>query len=271
MDANKVRIAGYKQHSFVNGPGSRFALFMQGCPHRCKNCQNPETWDMNGGKEYDTDEIIRIIRDTKFITGVTFSGGDPVAQPKALAKMITACKNIGLDIWVYTGWTYETLVELEPRIPELTTILDNTDVLVDGRFIEKLKSEDCIYRGSTNQRLIDVPASRKSKIIILHNLEHSAKGEKAMTQPANEAVNKEKIYTHDEAARLLDMFEEVLDRYQIHVPSPEDDEREEDNMVGLYGSTYSNLLDEVEAHLINLLNAKTPDTELVTDIFSGTY
>ena len=67
------------------------------------------------------------------------------------------------------------------------------------------------------------------------------------------------------------MFEEVLDRYQIHVPSPEDDEREEDNMVGLYGSTYSDLLDEVEAHLINLLNAKTPDTELVTDVFSGTY
>jgi anaerobic ribonucleoside-triphosphate reductase activating protein len=270
MDGKTVRIAGYKAHSFVNGPGSRFVLFMQGCPHRCKHCQNPETWDMNQGEQHTIDEISELICNTPHINGVTFSGGDPVAQPQALAQLIMNAKTANLNVWVYTGWTYETLHSMERLMPYIKTILDNADVLVDGMFVEELKSEDCIYRGSTNQRLIDLPATRRSGTVVLYDPENEndlTKGTDIMPAPNQE----NKIYTHDEAARLIDMFEEVLAKYNIHVPSPEDEEREEDNMVGLYGTTYSELLDNVENHLIDLLDRKNPDTEIVKDVFSGTY
>lgn len=151
----KVRIAGVKKHSSVNGPGVRYTMFFQGCVHHCLGCQNPETWDPGGGTEMDTEELIEDIRRTKYLDGITFSGGDPLLQPKAMAEVARAAKEIGLDVWAYTGWTWEQLMDREAGANAVKA-LEEIDVLVDGPFQQDQFSEDTIWRGSSNQRLIDV-------------------------------------------------------------------------------------------------------------------
>ena len=146
-----VRISGSKKHSSVNGPGVRYVLFFQGCPHHCPGCQNPETHDPVGGTERNVADVIQEILQTKYLDGLTFSGGDPLLQPDAVIEIARAAKNAGLNIWLYTGWTFE-----QEKAKEALTQLD---VLVDGPFVEKLKTGNAIWRGSDNQRLIDVPRS----------------------------------------------------------------------------------------------------------------
>ena len=159
----KVNISGAIKHSSVNGPGIRYVLFMQGCPHRCKGCQNPETHSLNGGITMDTKDIIKTILETKYIDGVTLSGGDPFMQPEATLEIIKSLKEKNINIWIYTGYLYESLISKK----EGRAILNYADVLVDGKFKEKLLSNKCIYRGSSNQRLIDVKKSLlKGKIVI---------------------------------------------------------------------------------------------------------
>lgn len=162
----KVIIAGIERHSFVNGPGTRYVVFFQGCTHRCEKCQNPDTWDIEKGKIYDTDDIVNDILSTKYLDGVTFSGGDPLLQAKALSEMCKKLKEKNINIWCYTGWTYEALennvVSLEAK-----EALDHIDVLIDGPFIYSLFSDKCIYRGSTNQRIIDIRKSREEKRVVL--------------------------------------------------------------------------------------------------------
>lgn len=167
----RVRIAGYKKHTLVNGPGVRFVLFMQGCPHHCPGCQNPETWNPAGGQETDTEEIIRLIRDTKFLDGITLSGGDPLYQPEAAALIAKAAKEDGLSVWCYTGWTMEQI--LAGALPATVTeeLLPQVDVLVDGPFIQSRLSQDCIYRGSDNQRLLDARETLRTGKAVLYNLE----------------------------------------------------------------------------------------------------
>ncbi|XME03828.1 anaerobic ribonucleoside-triphosphate reductase activating protein [Lachnospiraceae bacterium C1.1] len=148
----KCRIAGYIKHSLVNGPGIRLVLFFQGCPHHCKGCQNPDTWDPEGGELTDTEELIDLIRSVKHIQGITFSGGDPLMQSDALTELASFSKNIGLDVWCYTGWTIEEIRSGKAGINQ--EALKYIDVLVDGPFIEKLKDEDLELRGSSNQRII---------------------------------------------------------------------------------------------------------------------
>lgn len=164
-----MRIAGYKKHSSVDGPGIRFVLFAQGCIHHCDGCQNPDTHDENAGAFISNEEIIKIIRNTPYIDGVTFSGGDPFLQPGALLTVTSVLKEKrpDLDIWVYTGWTLEELRKSFECIENLEEILKYIDVLVDGRFVKNLQSDDCIYRGSSNQRLIDVQATLKNKEVTL--------------------------------------------------------------------------------------------------------
>ena len=154
----KVRICGEIKHSSVNGIGIRYVVFFQGCPHDCLGCHNPETHAMDGGQEVDVEEIIDRIRSTKLLDGVTLSGGDPFAQPKALKAIADASHEAGLDVWAYSGWTYEQLASGLVG-EDAKDALRSVDVLVDGPFIQALKSTKCIWRGSTNQRLIDVPAS----------------------------------------------------------------------------------------------------------------
>ncbi len=154
----KINIAGIERHSFVNGPGTRYVIFVQGCPHHCKGCQNPDTWDSRKGTTYDTENIILDILSTKFLDGVTFSGGDPLFQAEACAEIAERLKKEGINIWCYTGWTFETILAGKVSSSALR-LLQSIDVLIDGPFVEALRSDDCLYRGSTNQRLIDVRKS----------------------------------------------------------------------------------------------------------------
>ena len=130
-----VRISGSKKHSSVNGPGVRYVLFFQGCPHHCPGCQNPETHDPVGGTERNVADVIQEILQTKYLDGLTFSGGDPLLQPEAVIEIAKAAKNAGLNIWLYTGWTFEQ-IQKGAAGEKAKEALTQLDVLVDGPFVE---------------------------------------------------------------------------------------------------------------------------------------
>lgn len=152
-----MRIAGLVQDSIVDGPGLRFTVFTQGCPHRCESCHNPETHDPDGGKEIPVDEVIKQMRSNPLTDGVTLSGGEPFAQAEDCAAIAEAAKKAGLNVWTYTGYTFEQLFNLSD--PDMKKLLNLTDVLVDGPFILAERSLAIKWRGSKNQRLIDVQKS----------------------------------------------------------------------------------------------------------------
>ncbi|KUK37119.1 MAG: anaerobic ribonucleoside-triphosphate reductase activating protein [Thermacetogenium sp.] len=155
----KLRIAGYERESVVDGPGIRFVIFAQGCPHRCKGCHNPETWDFSGGREVTEEELLSIIKATKLLSGVTFSGGEPFAQARAFASLAEKVKGLGLDIVTYTGYTFEEILEMAQHDPDKKRLLELSDLLVDGPYIEKERDISLPFRGSRNQRLIAVKDS----------------------------------------------------------------------------------------------------------------
>ncbi len=154
--------------SIVDGEGIRSVIWFQGCDHHCPYCQNPETWDFNGGVERNIKDIKKEIKELEFQQGVTFSGGDPLYQLDAfieLAKYVHKCK---MNVWVYTGFTYEQLMKLAEKDEKYIDALKEVDVLVDGPFVQKLKSFECKFRGSSNQRIIDVQKSlEKNKVILV--------------------------------------------------------------------------------------------------------
>ena len=154
-----MRIAGTVQDSIVDGPGMRFTLFTQGCPHGCPGCQNPQTHDFNGGKEVAVEAIVREMLENPLTDGLTLSGGEPFAQSADCAAVARAAKENGLNVWAYTGYTFEQLLALTETKPEIGELLAAVDVLVDGRFVIEQKSMNCKWRGSTNQRVLDVPKS----------------------------------------------------------------------------------------------------------------
>ena len=156
--SQEARIAGTVRHSSVDGPGVRFVVFFQGCPHHCGACQNPETWDPAGGASVTLEGLAEEMRQTRYLDGITLSGGDPLLQPDAAIYLADAAHARGLTVWCYTGWTWEELLSggAGGRAREA---LPHIDVLVDGPFVQSLRSTLCIYRGSSNQRLIDVPKS----------------------------------------------------------------------------------------------------------------
>ena len=152
-----IRIAGTVNDSIVDGPGLRFTVFVQGCASACEGCQNPQTWDRLGGKEVEIDEIVGKIRKNPLLSGVTLSGGEPFLQAEECAEIARAAHGMRLNVWVYTGYWFEDIYEA--NLPEWDSLLEWTDVLVDGPFIESMKSYEAKFRGSWNQRLIWVPAS----------------------------------------------------------------------------------------------------------------
>lgn len=160
-----MRIAGTLAHSLVNGEGWRFVIFTQGCPHHCPGCQNPETHDPQRGKEISLDELKKEMAEQKqkLTDGVTFSGGDPFLQPGECADLAEYAHSIGLDVWAYTGWTYEELLQDTSK----RAFLEKVDILVDGPFLLEQKSENCKFRGSNNQRIIDVKKSLSEGKVIL--------------------------------------------------------------------------------------------------------
>lgn len=159
-----MRIANYVQDSIVDGKGLRFTLFTQGCPHLCEGCHNPQTHDFQGGREMSVDEIVSIILKNPLTDGVTFSGGEPFCQAADCAEIARRVKEKGLDIWAYSGWTFDQLLRGTPEQQELLRLCD---VLVDGPFILSQRSLTLKWKGSANQRVIDVPKSLEAGQVIL--------------------------------------------------------------------------------------------------------
>ncbi len=146
----EVRIAGVVPESYVDGEGIRYAIFMQGCLRNCKGCHNPATHALNGGKIIDTAELISDIKKNPLLMGVTLTGGEPLLQIPASIEIAKATKNLGLNVWCYTGYKIE---EIPAAAMEL---LNFVDILVDGEYIEELRDWDLDFRGSKNQRIIEV-------------------------------------------------------------------------------------------------------------------
>lgn len=168
---NMLRIAGVVKESIVDGPGIRYVVFTQGCPHHCPGCHNPGTHDFNAGKLVDIKDIEEDIKKNPLIRGVTISGGEPFAQAKTVSKLIDDLRNNSdkpYDFMVYTGYKFENLVGNANETNGYMNLLNNTDVLMDGRFVEALKNENTIFRGSTNQRAIDIKESLESGEVKLH-------------------------------------------------------------------------------------------------------
>lgn len=149
----------------VDGPGFRTAIYAAGCPNKCPGCHNPESWDVNNGKQMSTEEILTKVLADEF-ANVTFSGGDPMFQPEGFTLLARAIKEkSGKDIWCYTGFLYENLLQN----PAQAALLQYIDVLVDGRFEQALRDEDLLFRGSSNQRIIDVKKSLKENRVVLYD------------------------------------------------------------------------------------------------------
>lgn len=166
-----LRIAGTVNDSIVDGPGIRFTIFTQGCPHRCKGCHNPQTHDLYGGKIVTIDSLILQIQSNPLLDGVTFSGGEPFLQAESLAelgKYIHA--HTSLNIVTYTGYTFEELLSASNVDKTCMRLLEESDILIDGLFIESEKSYELRFKGSSNQRCINVKDSLLQNQIVLANI-----------------------------------------------------------------------------------------------------
>ena len=161
----KLRIAGTVNDSIVDGPGIRFTVFVQGCPHDCKGCHNPQTHDFEGGTVADTEELLERIKGNPLLDGVTFSGGEPFCQAEALACLGREIKRLGLNIVTYTGYTFEKLYGSRNE-NHWNELLETTDVLIDGPFILEQKDWELTFRGSSNQRYIDCKKSLEMGIAV---------------------------------------------------------------------------------------------------------
>lgn len=152
-----MRIANTVNDSIVDGPGLRFTVFTQGCPHHCPGCHNPDTHDSQGGAEVPVEDLAAMMGKNPLIQGLTLSGGEPFAQAADCARLAKAAHAVGWTVWTYTGYLFETILAKED--PAWRALLEETDVLVDGPFLEKEKSYELRFRGSRNQRLIRVKES----------------------------------------------------------------------------------------------------------------
>lgn len=157
-----LRLAGIIKESVVDGPGLRFVVFAQGCNHHCKNCHNQETWDPQRGYEISIDELLEQIKGVKLIKGVTLSGGDPFLQAEPFALLAKKIKEQGLDVMTYTGYTYEELLDMANKDNGVKELLAASDILVDGPYIDAKRDISLAFRGSKNQRLIDLKESMKT-------------------------------------------------------------------------------------------------------------
>ena len=160
-----IQVLDIIEDTMVDGPGFRTSIYCAGCHHECPGCHNPQSWNPGGGHPMTTDEEMKIIVADPY-ANVTFSGGDPMYQAEGFTELARAIRSqTQKTIWCYTGFTFEAIV----KIPRYRQLLDEIDVLVDGPFVKSLRDEDLLFRGSSNQRLIDVPASLvKGEVVEFH-------------------------------------------------------------------------------------------------------
>ena len=151
-----LNLSGIVSDSIVDGPGIRTTIFSQGCPHHCPGCHNPETWEFGTGTQIPVEAVLDIVKSNPLCRGVTFSGGEPFAQPAAFARLAKLLKANGYEVASYSGFTFEALLKGSQAQQEL---LSSIDILIDGPFILAQKSLEIAFRGSKNQRILDVPKS----------------------------------------------------------------------------------------------------------------
>lgn len=164
-----IRLAGIVKNSITDGPGFRYTIFAQGCPHNCFGCHNPESHSFTDGEDFAREQILAEILEDKLLDGVTYSGGEPFMQAQEMALLASEIKqNSTLNIYCFTGYTWEEIIEQTETRPGWEDLLKNIDVLIDGRFELALKSLNLRFRGSSNQCAIDVKQSleRKQKVEI---------------------------------------------------------------------------------------------------------
>ena len=149
-------LCGIVSDSIVDGPGIRTTFFAQGCPHHCPGCHNPETWDFGCGTDMEEERLLEIVRSNPLCRGVTFSGGEPFAQAEGFARLAKLLKEAGYEVASYTGYTFEHLLR---GSEDQRSLLEAIDILIDGPFLLAEKSLEIAFRGSKNQRILDVPKS----------------------------------------------------------------------------------------------------------------
>ena len=159
-----LRILDIVEDTMVDGPGFRTSIYCAGCRHACPGCHNPQSWSFDGGREMTVEQIMRIIEADPY-ANVTFSGGDPMMQAQGFAELAQVIRqNCFKTIWCYTGYRFEWLIKREDKQPLLKLI----DVLVDGPFVKSLRDPDLLFRGSSNQRIIDVRKSlREGRVVVM--------------------------------------------------------------------------------------------------------
>ena len=161
----RISLSGITGDSIVDGPGLRLTIFTQGCLHHCPGCHNPQTHDPEGGSWADTEDILAAAAENPLLDGITLSGGDPFLQPVPCLALAEGAHKLGLNVWTYTGYTWEAL--LEENDAEKLALLKETDVLVDGPFLLAERSLELRFCGSRNQRLIDVKKSLAEDKVVL--------------------------------------------------------------------------------------------------------
>ena len=149
-------LSGIVSDSIVDGPGIRTTIFSQGCPHHCEGCHNPETWAFGCGTQVPVEAILEIVKSNPLCRGVTFSGGEPFSQAAAFARLAVLLKEQGYEVASYSGYTFEELLE---GTDDQKKLLESIDILIDGPFLQAQKSLEIAFRGSRNQRILDVPKS----------------------------------------------------------------------------------------------------------------
>jgi anaerobic ribonucleoside-triphosphate reductase activating protein len=158
-----IRIAGLVQESIVDGPGFRFTVFTQGCPHHCPGCHNPETHDPSSGREVSLDSLVDAMRKNPLLDGLTLSGGEPFMQADACARLAEEAHGMGLNVWAYSGYIFEELC----ADPVKKRLVEACDVVVDGPFLLSQRTLEKRFRGSKNQRLVDVKKSLERGSVVL--------------------------------------------------------------------------------------------------------
>jgi anaerobic ribonucleoside-triphosphate reductase activating protein len=163
-----IRIANWIQDSIVDGPGLRFSLFTQGCLHHCPGCHNPTTHDPDGGRVVDISTLVTEMKKNPLLSGLTITGGEPMLQPQSVLTLLREAKALGLDVIIYSGYTYEELRVKQDS--SIEAILIEADYLIDGRFILQERTFDLAFRGSRNQRIIHLKATKEQGKIITTEL-----------------------------------------------------------------------------------------------------
>ena len=166
-ESSTLRLAGVVRESIVDGPGIRFVVFCQGCPHHCENCHNKETHNFNGGFICETEKILAAIDSNPLLSGVTFSGGEPVCQPEGFLHLAKELKKRNLDIIMYSGYTFEQIMEISERNEALKELTKYVDTLIDGQYDDSQRDLTLLFRGSRNQRVIKLRESVEKGQMIL--------------------------------------------------------------------------------------------------------